>query len=808
MDCQPGGRFDCGAILFLEATYFVIVIAMSAIVPWHTWKFGMGCLVSAPRLTLNGWSGETMHQSGVCEMARIRYVSVFLCAIATIITIGGGTVFAQPPAKKPAIERSPLLKEPTTPEEMFAAAVLMFDLARLDLSVQYLEQFDATSPDDSMLIKLRDKLGTAEFLKLAASPELQPRSSKLLERLNDAARKQAEDPVYVDTLIQRLTQGPTERDLAIAELRNAGARVVPEMLRQVSKPEMRDHQDTFVIALARMGNQVVAPLIGALDSPDPQIRAAIIDTLGWLDAGEAIPHLWSPAFDEQQPPGVRASARRTLAKLLKGSNERGAQISSVTASNELKRLAKMLYRNPNLLPVDERGAVNLWAWADNEGTVVQRSLTPEVASLFLSTRFARQSLALSPEQPEPQRQYLASLLGLEVLRQGWDKPRLATPGSAMYLGLTAGEETMSEVLGEALDAGRSTTAVAALEVLAQIGTREQLVSSKGMKSPVVSALNSPDPRVQFAAATTILKIDPIRAFSGSNRVVDILARAITDTRESRAVVIDADNRRASATSGFLSDGGLHGYMASSGRDGFEHAASSTGVELIVIHVNCQRWDLTQTLANLRADARTASIPIVVYGPGKLRNEMARAVARNAPATYVSESATSSDFLDQLLPFIKSLKAPALSPHERGLQKSAAAYWLATIGSGSLSKIFDISQVEKQVGAAVEDPSVALNGLIALAGIGTPSAQRRLSGVALNSQVDENVRQIAANQLAFHIQHYGLMLTNDEVIDLHSGWRGTDNPEVKSSLASVIGSLRPNATVVSERLRQFPIPPAN
>ena len=122
--------------------------------------------------------------------------------------------------------------------------------------------------------------------------------------------------------------------------------------------------------------------------------------------------------------------------------------------------------------------------------------------------------------------------------------------------------------------------------------------------------------------------------------------------------------------------------------------------------------------------------------------------------------------------------------------------------------FDISQAEKEIGAAVEDPNVAQNALVGLAGIGTPSAQRRLTDVALNSQVDESFRQVAANQLAYHIQHYGLMLTNEEVFDLHSGWKNTDNPTIKSALASVIGSLRPNATVISERLRKFPTPPGN
>ena len=746
-------------------------------------------------------------------MARNRIVWCNILCLACMVTVGVSPVGvspagAQTSTKKPVVERSPLLKEPTTPEESFAASVLMVDLARLDLAAKYLDQFQESEPDDSLLLRLRDKHGTAEFLKLAATKELQPGAMTLLEQLNAAARKQAEDPAIVDAMIQRLIQGPPERDLAITELRNAGAAVVPEMLRKMSEPAMTEYQDTFVVALTRMGNQVIPPLIGALDSPDERIRAAVIDTLGWLDAAEAIPYLWFPAFDEQQPMGVRDAARRTILKLSKGSADRGDQLSSVVASNELKRLAKMLYRNTDILPVGEQGGVNLWSWDSQQGTVTEKNVSPDIAALFLSTRFARQSLALSPEQAEPQRQYLASLLGLEVLRHGWEKPRVADPGSAMYLGLTAGEETMAQVLKEALEAGRPSTAVAALEVLSQIGTREQVLSQSGLKSPVIAAINSPDPRVQFAAATTILKLEPKHGFSGSNRVVSILARSLTDSHNSRAIVIDADNRRGSFMTGVLSEGGFEGFLAAAGRDGFEQATTSAGVEVICVHVNCQRWDLTQTLSNLRADARTSAIPIVVYGPAGVRESVSRLVVRSTPAVYVTESATSSDFLDQMLPYMKTLRTPAMSPVERDQQKSAAAYWLANISSGSLGRIFDVSQAEKELSTAAEDPAIAKNALIAIAGIASGSAQRRLSDVALNPQTNEGIRQTAASQLAYHIQRYGLSLTKDEVIDLHSGWKQTQSPIVKSALASVIGSLRPNPTIVGERLRQFPTPPAN
>lgn len=736
-----------------------------------------------------------------------RFVLASMVSIAWIAVVSIPPAFAQP-ENKPLIQQSPLLKEPKSPEEMFSATLLMLDLGRIDLAVKYLEQFDATDPDDAMLIKLRDTHGTADFLRLAQTKELQPRGSSLLERLNAAARKQVDDPAFVDGLVQRLTQGPTQRDLAIIELRNAGARVVPEILKQMSQPEMADQQDTLVIALTRMGRQVIPPLIGAIDSPVERIRAAVIDALGWLDATEAIPYLWFPAFDENQPGGIHVAAKRTLAKLLKGSPERTSLLSSVEASNELRRMAKLLYRKPDQLPVDEQGLVALWAWDETENVLTLRRYPPEIASLFLSTRFARQSLAISPDLPETQRQYLASLLGLEIAREGWDKPRVATPGSAMYLALTAGESTMAQVLAEALESGHPGTAVASLEVLSQIGTREQLMPQRGLKSPVVAALNSPDSRVQFAAATTILKLEPKNGFNGATRVVEILARSLTDPGLPRAIIIDADGRRGRSTAEYLSDGGFEGVSAATGREGFELAATTAGVELILVHANCLRWDLSQTLANLRADSRTAAIPIVIYGPGDLKDRMSRTVARAAPATYVSEASTSSDFMGQVFPFLKNIKSPPPSPQERDLQKKAAAFWLTTIGSGMLSKVFDISKVEKELSAALEDPDVAVNALGALTAIGTAASQRRIADIALNPQGDVALRELAASQLAYHIQRYGLLLSRESVIEVHEGWKNTDKPSVKSALASVIGSLRPNATMVGERLQRFAVPTAN
>lgn len=742
-------------------------------------------------------------------MPRLREILAASLACGACLWVSSTSLQAQPappPAKVVAEpEPSPLLVEPKTPEETFSATLLMVDLARLDLARKYLEQFEAASPDDDLLVKLRARHGTGAFVRLSRIKDLQPLSTQLLDKLNVASRKQSEDPNFVDGLIAKLSGDPTQRELATVELRNAGARAVPQILKIMRQPEMAAKQDAIVIALTRMGRQVVPALIGGLEAPEERVRAAIFGILDALDAREAIPYLWYPAFSEDEPMGVRVAANRTLNRLVLGDSSKGERLSSIAASNELRRLAKMLYENSALLPRDDEGRVVIWGWDETEQTVVARKYSPQVASMLMSTRFASQSLALSPAHPEAQRQYLAALLALEILQQGWDKPREAVPGSAMYLAVTAGEETVSQVLAEALAADQPSTAVAALEVLSQIGTREQLSGAKGLKSPVLAALNAPDLRVQFAAATAILRIEPRTAFSGSGRVVSILSRALTDPGRSRVVIIDADATRASQLAGYTNEMGYEPVVVLTGREGFEQAASQTAVDLVLVHVNCIRWDLTQTLANLRADSRTAAIPVAVFGSEDTRAAVARLVNRSKPSAYIADSGSATDFRRQLGPFVRSAKSPPLSAQERQQQKATAAYWLAAIATGRGIQIFDVSKAEKDLAGVAESPDVAANVLVTLSYISTAGAQRRLSHVALNPQLDPALRQTAALQLNYHIQRFGLLLTKDEVAEIQSGWTTAEEPAVKTALATVIGTLRPNATLVGERLRQFPSP---
>jgi len=455
-----------------------------------------------------------------------------------------------------------------------------------------------------------------------------------------------------------------------------------------------------------------------------------------------------------------------------------------------------------VLEQEDDGQVPVWTWDAQNQTIVRLVWSQRMANLWYATRFARESLAISPDVPAVQQQFLAALLGLEVETNGIDQPLPNDPGSPMYLAMTAGEAALSAVLADAIEARQTGAALAAVRGLSEVGTRELLVSKPGTRAPVLAALNYPDDRVQFESAIALLRQDPRLPFTGSDRVVEVLRRGLQDNAGTRVIVIDADTTRSIQTKGILNTAGYQVDIFRTGREGFISAAESGAVDFVLIQINVARWDLSQTVANFRADSRTAAIPLALFGSEMDRGKLDRLIVQNAPAMFVAESPSEDDLLRQIRPGLASSTSTALTASERLTRRSVSSYWLAELANTG-SRVFNLNPAEAALSGVAEDPQLSTNALIGLGGIGTVTAQQRLAEVALNPQMPEAMRIQAAQQLGQHIQRHGLLLTKAGVEDVLTGWKTADAPRLKAALAAVIGSLQPNARVLSERLREFP-----
>ena len=76
--------------------------------------------------------------------------------------------------------------------------------------------------------------------------------------------------------------------------------------------------------------------------------------------------------------------------------------------------------------------------------------------------------------------------------------------------------------------------------------------------------------------------------------------------------------------------------------GFQRVAANGDVAVAVIHLNAIRWELSQTVANLRADSRTASVPIAIYGPVGMQDRVKHLTGQYPLVSYVEESNSAID----------------------------------------------------------------------------------------------------------------------------------------------------------------------
>jgi HEAT repeat protein len=248
----------------------------------------------------------------------------------------GGALAAPPACWAQTAEPGVLAREPTTPPEMFDAAVTLLKLSRPEQARLYLADLLAAQPDDTTLLEIRTKYGTALLLRMSRMETLQPEGKEILDRVVAAAETQLQDPAFQAAMVQDLTGDLRQREAAINILSALGSNGVALVLGQIAKGVTPDEQDQLLQALVRIGPNAIAPAEAALLSPVDSVRPVAAELLGRLDARDSLPLLMSAAFDPDSPPALQSAARRAAARLEHGDPAQEAQVSDFRLMERLK----------------------------------------------------------------------------------------------------------------------------------------------------------------------------------------------------------------------------------------------------------------------------------------------------------------------------------------------------------------------------------------------------------------------------------------------------------------------------------------
>lgn len=528
---------------------------------------------------------------------------------------------------------------PDTPARRISGALLANRLDRPSLARTYLAELIAAQPDNETLMELRSQFGIATFLKLSSAESLHPESRELLKLINEASRQEAPSAQTVALLIDQLDGSPRDvTQTATRILAAEDAAVLP--LLQADPTTVAGRRAAQL--LQNHARRFRRGLVQALEGSDEKTAVRILQLLARTGASELGPSLWKYAYTESNT--VAHAARNAIQRLtpdivLPADSQQAAQHLTTRAMELVETACKPF---PT---ATDRAVEYTLAQQFYEGAM------PDVFGTVLLDRailLARDAADLSSAAD-----ITAALLVCEVTHQAW--PLRWPTDAAVPVAVVPEPAAENEIDATAFRlALGSRNAAAVLQLLARPSIALLLSVDRDL---LRECEDFPDPRVRLLTAAVALA-------SGIERkpLLRTVARMRSAVDQPEAVAIDSRSGESRESASVLQAMQYSAAAAPTGVSGFRAAASQLHCDLLLVHTNCVQWSLSQTIANLRADARTATTPIVIYGPSRFESAT-EALRKRYPGVWFTIEPISELTLPDTLSLL-SVTPPRLTVEER------------------------------------------------------------------------------------------------------------------------------------------------
>ena len=531
------------------------------------------------------------------------------------------------------------LFKPNTPSRQVRGALLAEKLERPTLAQGYLKDLLESQPSTDVLLALRSEFGIGTFLKLSATRELQPTARELLKLINEASTQIAPSASTVELLIAELGQSKQQtKEAALRILSAEGDAVAPLMQADRNTPQGAIADEL----LTRHARRFRDGLLNALRDADDSRKTRILNLLATTADPQLVSDLLVYRFDQSDI--VAESANTAINRLSQGTQN---ITSAEETADVLMSEAMDLIRNAGTAfpTIDDRL---------NDRNLQQRYLRKAAehpfgaASLARATRLMHDAATINPKSQA----VAAGLIVAEVTEQSWmakwpDKIDLPT---AAKTHLVDGKDVLAMKLAIETENPASSLALLTNTAKAATAFRE---NPQVLRTYLLSS--APRTRLLAAAIATSEGI-------GGNLAKGTLSAAISGSDKPEAVVIDSRPEERSSGEAVLDILKYSTAAAGTGQLGFELATRQMHCELIVIHSNCLRWSLSDTIANLRTDFRTRNTPIIIFGPERDRYATSMLITRTKGVWFVPQPLSEITFRDHLQ--IDRIPAPVLGNDER------------------------------------------------------------------------------------------------------------------------------------------------
>jgi hypothetical protein len=674
-------------------------------------------------------------------------------------------------------------KEPRTSLELWDAIDYLVRTNQVKKALPYLDKFMKSKPDDATLIAIRNRFGAGSILRLSDDPLTRSFAKPLTEALVAAARKYATRPERIARFIGDLTKTAPEQEYAIRRLKEAGPYAVPFLVQALSRQGLSGQERRQIVhSIGQLDRSALPPLIAVLASPDQALAGDAATALGMIGDKRAIPHLTALAALPDSPPTARTAARDAIVRLTGQSFEQQIR----TPAQVLTDAAWRFHRHQVELG-DE--LVIVWTWDKDQNAPVPREVSTTEAEVILGLPLAKAALRLSPGDRSARVVDLSITVEKAIERAGFAS-LIEKDQAAFNTAKAAGPSLLSEVLKTAIADGKTDLAAVVASALGEVIDGRALLAT-GRPHPLVDALYAPGRRLQFAAARAIVKLAPSESFPGASRVVPTLARFLPSQSLPRAVVIDANPNRGSQLAGFLINLGYDSELEVTGTRGFVAATTAADVELILISYDLfgAGWALSDTLANLQTDSRTAAIPIFIYGPINVQFKHPN-LERDYPGIRYLVQPVDAAMLKRQ---IRDLPVGLSNTERAGYAREASELLVQIAKARNGPLAVDLSAAEPALSTALREAQTGPAAATALADVPDPDAQRSLAELILDPSRPMPLRKGSTTELIRSIKQFGRLISATQEARFASLVRAEEDAELRADLEAVVRALRPAQT---------------
>ena len=411
-------------------------------------------------------------------------------------------------------------------------------------------------------------IGWAMFVE-----DLEPLAARLESRFETGRTNLIRNAARLNESIELLNGTTRQRILSEKRLKEAGEYAVPALLHTLQNSNDGHTARTVREMLVTIKRDAVLPLSVALPHLSISSKILIAKTLGDIGYQHAAPALIARMQDGEESPAVRHAVAQALNRIGVDHESNLSLINAVVAN-------QFFDGHQSVIPQSVGGTNLFWKW-DTQEQLVPLDVPEEVFAEVMAMYFSSEALALNPDNENAMSVFVAANLKRDrELRGQHDLVYGNLPHSPEFYATVFGPNVAQLVLSSALSRGDTTLALQAISALSETAGAESLLSGE---KPLMTAMYYPDRRVQYEAALTLASTLPTSSFTGSYRVVPLLASAVRSGGEVFAIVIGDDQDERRSISAFLD---LNGWIVvgqgTTASEAVQAAGVVPGIDLAVV----------------------------------------------------------------------------------------------------------------------------------------------------------------------------------------------------------------------------------